>query len=223
MKGIYKITSPSGRIYIGQSDNIEARFNLYRKLYCKKQPRLFYSLKKYGCENHKFEILTTLPDETDKEYMDFWEELYIQQAKSNCSRYPNDNGMNLTDGGYGKAGYKWSEESKLKARNSGLGRRHSKDSKEKIRKSRIGKFLSIETKQKISGIKKGEKRTEEHKLKLKQLYSKSVQQYTIDGTFLYEWNSARDASKNLGISAGNISQCSTGKRKTASGFKWKFK
>lgn len=55
--GIYKITSPSNKIYIGQSINIEKRFKQYKRLDCKKQPKLFNSLKKYGPENHKFEIL----------------------------------------------------------------------------------------------------------------------------------------------------------------------
>jgi hypothetical protein len=30
--GIYKITSPTKRVYIGQSVNIERRFNTYEKL-----------------------------------------------------------------------------------------------------------------------------------------------------------------------------------------------
>ena len=32
MIGIYKITSPNGKIYIGQSINIDRRFKSYRKL-----------------------------------------------------------------------------------------------------------------------------------------------------------------------------------------------
>jgi group I intron endonuclease len=56
--GIYKITSPSNKSYIGQSTNIEQRWKDYRKLIrCKRQTKLFYSLKKYGPENHIFEIL----------------------------------------------------------------------------------------------------------------------------------------------------------------------
>jgi group I intron endonuclease len=57
MIGIYKITSPSGKIYIGQSTNIENRFNSYRILDCKKQIKLYNSLKKYGWDNHIKEIV----------------------------------------------------------------------------------------------------------------------------------------------------------------------
>ncbi len=57
MTGIYKITSPSGKIYIGQSINIEKRFKQYKRLDCKKQPKLYNSLKKYNPENHIFEVI----------------------------------------------------------------------------------------------------------------------------------------------------------------------
>ena len=56
MIGIYKITSPSGKIYIGQSKNIEKRFKAYYKKLGKNQPRLYRSFKKYGIKQHNFEI-----------------------------------------------------------------------------------------------------------------------------------------------------------------------
>lgn len=58
MVGIYKITSPNGRIYIGQSNNIERRFKEYENLNnCKKQLKLFRSFLKYGVINHIFEFI----------------------------------------------------------------------------------------------------------------------------------------------------------------------
>jgi len=56
-QGIYKITSPSGRVYIGQSVNIEKRFKKYVRLDCKEQTRLYRSFKKHGVENHMLEII----------------------------------------------------------------------------------------------------------------------------------------------------------------------
>src|ERR1700761_706423 len=60
VSGIYKITSPSGRIYIGQSINIWLRW----KEYCRignpsnlKQRLLHRSFQKYGVKGHKFEII----------------------------------------------------------------------------------------------------------------------------------------------------------------------
>ena len=56
MIGIYKITSPSGKVYVGQSVNIERRLKEYKILKCKKQVKLYNSFIKYGFENHKIEI-----------------------------------------------------------------------------------------------------------------------------------------------------------------------
>jgi group I intron endonuclease len=57
MIGIYKITSPSGRIYIGQSSKIEGRKKKYGKLACKGQTKLYNSLVKYSFSEHIFEII----------------------------------------------------------------------------------------------------------------------------------------------------------------------
>jgi group I intron endonuclease len=55
--GIYKITSPSGKVYIGQAIDIERRWNQYRRLGCKNQSKLYASLNHYGFEAHTFEII----------------------------------------------------------------------------------------------------------------------------------------------------------------------
>jgi hypothetical protein len=57
MIGIYKITSPTGKIYIGQSTNINNRKYYYSSIKCNKQPKLYNSLLKYGWEQHIFEIV----------------------------------------------------------------------------------------------------------------------------------------------------------------------
>lgn len=57
MIGIYKITSPTGKIYIGSSNDIENRFCKYKRLKCKTQTKLYNSFIKHGVENHVFEII----------------------------------------------------------------------------------------------------------------------------------------------------------------------
>lgn len=77
MKGIYKITSPSGKIYIGQSLDIKRRFNEYKLLNnVNKQPKLYNSLNKYGSINHFYEILEECsePDLNNKER--YYQDLY---------------------------------------------------------------------------------------------------------------------------------------------------
>ena len=50
-----------------------------------------------------------------------------------------------------------------------------------------------------------------------------ILQYTKDNIFVREWDSATSASKKLNISQGNITECCKGKRKTCSGYIWKYK
>lgn len=77
MKGIYKLTSPTVKVYIGQSANdCRERRNKYKRLECKKQPRLYSSLKKHGFENHRFEVIHELPDDVNIEVLNRYEVLY---------------------------------------------------------------------------------------------------------------------------------------------------
>lgn len=58
---IYKITSPSGKVYIGQTRNIKERKYRYSRIEksidCNKQRLICRSIKKYGFINHSFEII----------------------------------------------------------------------------------------------------------------------------------------------------------------------
>jgi group I intron endonuclease len=78
MIGIYKITSPSGKIYIGQSNNVEKRLKGYLKEYkcMSSQKRLYNSFLKYGSENHIFEIIDECTIELLNERERFWQEYY---------------------------------------------------------------------------------------------------------------------------------------------------
>ena len=53
--------------------------------------------------------------------------------------------------------------------------------------------------------------------------SKPVLQFTKDGEFVKEWKSTKDVQMNLGYFHSNISNCCTGKRKSAYNFIWKYK
>jgi hypothetical protein len=147
MIGIYKITSPSNKIYIGQSWDISKRFSFYKGLHCKEQPRIYNSLLKYGIENHKFEILIELRKNIEQQYLDRYEQYFMN--------YFRDKGfelMNLKEAGsYGKH----LKETKEKISKSCKGIKKSEETKEKISKSRKGMIFSEEHKNKISESKKG--------------------------------------------------------------------
>lgn len=53
--------------------------------------------------------------------------------------------------------------------------------------------------------------------------AKPILQYSIDGTFIKEWDCAVDAAKKLNLSQSGISEVLKGKRKTSGGFIWKYK
>ena len=84
--GIYKITSPTGRIYIGQSKDIKNRWSSYRTRECPKQILLNRSFKKHGVHNHIFEIIEecTTDDLNCRER--FWQEFYDVLSRNglNC-------------------------------------------------------------------------------------------------------------------------------------------
>jgi len=77
MIGIYKITSPTKKIYIGQSINVERRLNSYFKMnHCKQQVRLYNSFKKHGVDNHKFEIVEECSVEMLNDRERHYQEIY---------------------------------------------------------------------------------------------------------------------------------------------------
>jgi len=86
MIGIYKVTNPNGRVYIGQSIDIENRFKQYTQFNCKKQKVLYRSLLKYGIKAHKFEIITRCYEEQLNEFERDFQEAYDVIGKNglNC-------------------------------------------------------------------------------------------------------------------------------------------
>lgn len=54
------------------------------------------------------------------------------------------------------------------------------------------------------------------------LYSKQVEQLDSSGKLINRFSSLTEATKQTGVSTGNISLCCNGKRKFANGFKWRF-
>ena len=57
MVGIYKITNPEGKAYIGYSREIKVRWKSYENVNFQSNTLLKNSLKKYGPENHIFEVI----------------------------------------------------------------------------------------------------------------------------------------------------------------------
>lgn len=74
MIGIYKITSPSGKIYIGQSVDIKLRWANHRG--DKVTSKLKSSFKSHGFENHIFEVKEECTLELLNEKERYWQDFY---------------------------------------------------------------------------------------------------------------------------------------------------
>lgn len=84
--GIYKITSPSGKVYIGQSVDIKTRWSSYRTRDCPSQTILNKSFNKYGVKNHAFEIIEECLEEELNCRERYWQEFYEVTGRNglNC-------------------------------------------------------------------------------------------------------------------------------------------
>ena len=110
--GIYKITNPKGRIYIGQSKNIDERIARYKKLQCcKHQLFLYRSFLKYGVDNHSFEII--LRGDFTKKELNSFESKFVKEY--NSFNGWKKGGLNLTTGG---DSYEFDESVKQKMSNT---------------------------------------------------------------------------------------------------------
>lgn len=155
---IYKITSPSGRIYIGQTINLIRRLGYYKGFRTpsskiKNQRKLYPSLIKYGWENHTFEIIETFKSDN------FLLELLNSQEKYWISFYNSwHNGLNCNEGGgvFRNPNPKHTEETRKKMSISRKGRQHSKEHKLSMSISMKGIFPSMEVRKKMSDSHKGQ-------------------------------------------------------------------
>jgi group I intron endonuclease len=145
--GIYKIVSPTGKIYVGQSVNINNRKNKYKNFKCKSQPKIYRSLMKYGWEAHIFEIIEECP-ESYLDELEFWWKIFYGSVENGLNCHYKD-----LNGGYksketkqkisksNKGKHKPSEEHILRIIDTNknniynLGRKHSKQTNLKRNKS----------------------------------------------------------------------------------------
>jgi len=162
---IYKITSPSNKVYIGQTTEISIE-RRYKGGVDRNQRKLYNSVNKYGWDSHIKEIIESI-EFTDIKELDTRETYWIRFYNSIIE------GLNCREGG--NNGF-LSEESKLRISNSvkeyiknnGIfweGRKHTQHSLDLISKNRAGKLKGKDH------FYYGKKRTEEVKEKLSKALS----------------------------------------------------
>jgi len=241
---IYKLTFPNGKVYIGQTGNFKARMREHKN--SKANYTVSRAIRKYGWENIQTEILLTCGAQ-----IDMYERQYIRLLKSN----EKELGYNVESGGNLKKFVSLETRKKLSETHKGLlagekhpmygkigelswnyGKTHSEETKQKMSKSAKGKKFSAEHVKNMSLVRKGKEVKEEVRQKISEAMkgknSKVVLQFSLNGDFIKEWKSTREAEKKLSICKGTISAvCLKAKqqingniyeRKSAGGFKWEY-
>lgn len=136
---IYKITSPSNKIYIGQTNDLRKRINCHKHSMKRNGSKviLINSFKKYGFDEHLFEIVEECDDSILDEREIFWIKEYNSFYANNLM------GMNMTTGGEGHTGFNKNDENRKrillenlysKGQNPFKGKKHTEENKKKMSK-----------------------------------------------------------------------------------------
>lgn len=195
---IYKITSPTNRIYIGQAKNLRKRIANHKFSMRKEKSNviLINSFKKYGFKEHKIEIIEECENEIMNEREIFW------IKKLNSFYTDSQLGMNMTTGGEGHTGFdKFDEERKIKVlknlykngENPFKGRKHTDE---------VKKYLSELTSKynKENGVRVPQWGAEKGWVAV----MRETVAYGCDGNKIGEYKSLTEAAKSLGVKLSNV-------------------
>lgn len=215
---IYKYTSPSNKIYIGQTisengrrlSHLSIAFNPKAKDY---NTPFHKAIRKYGFDSFNYEVVCTAQNSNKlvlKALLNQLESLFISYYNSY-----GKGGYNCTKGGEGNVGLVHSKQTLIKMSNSQTGHPCSQETRAKMSRWQIGKKLSQETKDKISKAHKGKEKFDNRK---------PVQQFTLTGELIGEYPSIKHAALALDCNASLISKAlKNPETYSAKGFKWNYK
>lgn len=235
MIGIYRITSPSNKTYIGQSINVSKRLKEYRYLTnCKTQPKLYNSLVKYGFSQHIFEVIEQCSVEELNVRERHWQDFYntIGERGLNCRLTETGDKSGRMSQEFIQNCWKPVVQYSLK----GILIKEWKSVKEagetlNIFRTSISKCVKGKGKSAGGFIWKYKTNITETVIFVDEVGGRAIAQnrrkptiqYSKDGTFVKEWNSAKEAGEVLNIQVTNITSCCREEIKSAGGFIWKYK
>lgn len=214
--GIYKIESKTKpeRIYIGSSSNITNRWKVHlRSLRSNKHHsiKMQRHFNKYGESDLLFSVLLGCDKgdllRTEQYFLDS-HITYFNTSKvagSNLGIKHTDNARkNMSIAHLGQVAWNKGKKVSYIVWHKGKTGVYSNEALKQMSISHIGKTQTLDTiNKRIPKLKK------------------RIAQYDLNGIFIREWDSAKDASIFYKCRPAHISACCTGKRKTAFGFKWK--
>lgn len=205
MIGIYKIINPTGKIYIGQSTNINKRWLYYKNNFkhINRQPALYNSLAKYGWDKHKTEILEECSIEQLNERETYWKQYYLNQVEGDWSKVLF---CDLHDQGVGPR----SEQTKRKISEGNKGKKKPNAG---IRGNRGEKWKLWITKNSRFSKPDWSEKCKKPVL----MIDKNTKQ------MLKEFKSVTEAANYIGVKQASLSLALNKENKTSGGFIWKSK
>lgn len=197
---IYKIVSPSNKVYIGQTVSKVKRFSKYKKGCCGNQTRLNNSFLKYGFKNHKIEIIEECDIEILNERERYWQDYYDVLGVNglNCKLTKSSDKSSVV-----------SDETKLKLSN------HFKQNPISYWKNKELLFCG---KYKMRLAKLGKKQNEKHIKLAKENRKINSSILILDTELGIFYNSITDVSNTYNINYNNIRRKLSGLRKNNTKF-----
>lgn len=216
--GIYKITNKlNGKVYIGQSINIEDRWRRHRN--ATDDFAIHQAFRKYGLDNFQFEVIEECPCAQLDEREQYWIEYYNSK----------NNGYNMIDGGSNGAGLAKGFPIEQYSLNGEFIATYPSA-------LQAAEILHLGHSQ-ICACARGEiSQTGGYQWKYKKDIDKiilpvtplrnlqrSIIQYTLDGNPIREFASLAEAAAVTNISKSTISRVCNKKGHTAGGYRWGYK
>ncbi len=221
---IYKLTSPNGKVYIGQTINKKQRKRHYSSGDFKQQIKLLNSVKCYNWNPaDTYEIIEECLCGPEKENLNNREKYWIEYYDS------FKNGLNCNYGGHGNLGHKHSDESRLKMSKSKIGVKHTEERNNKKSEYTKGRNHTIEAKAKMSKVKL-ERMNEEIKEKIRVglmgnkngIGNKGASKKIVCLNSGKIYDSIKAACDDLGVSGSNVINVCKERKENTKGFKFKY-
>ena len=175
MVGIYKITNPEGKLYVGLSREIETRWNSYKNMQFQSNTLLKESFKQSGPLNHTFDVIEEIALEKDT----YGKNTAILRKRERywISKLDTfNNGLNQNGGGSGCNA-------------------HTTESKQKISESLKGKPKPLN----FGSDRKKWQHTPEFKEKIKNAPRCPVLMYDLEDNLVQEFPNQQLAADYLGV------------------------
>jgi group I intron endonuclease len=221
MIGIYKITSPVGAVYIGQTKNFLQRLEDHKSRKNKKAKRLDESIIEHGLKNHSIVFIEECLEEDLNCRERYWQDFYDVLGEKGLNSV-----LTKCDSLKSKMLDSIKENMRVRQQgqnNSFYGKTHTDEAKEKIRLANLGennhnygKKLTDEQKENIRKHRLNFSHTPETIEKLRQLSSRGNNpraKKVIDKMSLTIWNCIKDCAEELNMKYSTLFNQLKGKHK----------